>query len=175
MKYSIFFLLLLIYGCNSDKVSSKALKNSDTPDHQGNQGNIIPKFEDYDVGNVSAKIDKQTIDKIYNLNKTHFESHYYHREGLEEYCKIFAGKYIGIDMSQGSETVMTYFFDSKTGEMYESPLFMYSAEYKGNSRLYIKDPILDKKQQEECNSGIFDCDRRYYAWNENKKLFEEIK
>lgn len=175
MKYSIFFFLLLIYGCNSDRVSSTALKNSDTPDHQGNQGNIIPKFEDYDVGNVSAKIDKQTIDKIYNLNRTHFEQFYYNREGLEEYCKIFAGKYIGIDMSQGSETVMTYFFDYQTGEMYESPLFMYSAEYRENSRLYIKDPILDKRQQEECRNGIFDCDRKYYAWNENKKLFEEIK
>lgn len=172
MKYSIFFLLLLIYGCNSDRVGSKTIKKSDIPDRQEN---IFPKFEDYDVGNISAKIDKQTIDKIYNLNRTHFESHYYDREGLEEYCKIFAGKYIGIDMSQGSETVVTYFFDYNTGEMYESPVFMYSSDYKENSRLFIKDPTLDKRQQEECRSGIFDCDRVYYAWNENKKRFEEIK
>lgn len=125
--------------------------------------------------NVSAKIDRQTIDKIYNSNKTHFEQFYYNRKGLDKYCKIFAGKYITIDISQGSETVCTYIFDSSTGEMFESPLYMYSAEYKENSRLYIKDPVLDERQQEECKSGIFDCEKKYFVWDEKNHLFEEIE
>lgn len=174
MKYSIFFLLLLIYCCHSDRVSSTALKKSDLPKNQENKGNRIPKFEDYNIDNISAKIDNQTIDKIYNLNRTHFEQFYYNRKRLEDYCKIFGGKYIAINTSQGSETVVTYLFDSHTGEMYESPVFMYTAEYKGNSRLFIKDPILDERQKEECKNDIFDCDRKYFVWNENKKIFEEI-
>lgn len=154
--------------------SSGDIKNPKS-EHLKSNRNLFPKFEDYIVENVTAKIDSQTINNIYNPNKHFFDAFYYNRNGLDEYCKIFAGKYIAIDISQGSETVRTYIFDSQTGVMYESPLFMYSAEYRGNSRLYIKDPILDEIQQEECKSDIFDCDIKYFVWNEDKKQFEEIK
>lgn len=143
--------------------------------YEGEGGNAVaPKFEDYHVEKTLTKIDKETIDFIYKSNKPLFDQFYYKRRGLEKFCKIFAGKYIAIDISQGSETVCTYIFDSSTGEMFESPVYMYSAVYKEDSRLYIKDPFLDEHQIEECKSGIFDCEKKYFLWHEKNHSFEQI-
>ncbi len=175
MKYTIFFLILITYGCDVDPARSRDFKKNITTENQENKRNIKPKFEDYIVENVSAKIDSQTLDKIYNKNKAHFSQFYYKRKGLEEFCKLFAGKYIAIDMSQGSATVCTYIFDSSTGEMFDSPLFIYTSEYKSKSRLFIKDPNLNDRQKEECKDGPYDCSTEYYFWDEKEKEFKLIK
>lgn len=171
MKYTLFFLILIGYSCNSDSVVSRDVKENSTPENHKNKRNLTPKFEDYLVENVSAKIDSQTLDKIFNTNEAHFSQFYYNREGLEEFCKLFAGKYIAIDMSQGSATVCTYIFDSSSGKMYESPLFIYTSAYKPTSRLFIKDPVLSERQQEECKDGPFECSTEYYFWDEKEKKF----
>ncbi|MES2588997.1 MAG: hypothetical protein V4622_08455 [Bacteroidota bacterium] len=173
MKYTLFFLIVLLScGC---EIKTAESKNHNKLERQENKVNIKPKFEDYLIENVLTKIDNQTLDKIYNKNKSHFSQFYYDRNGLEEYCQIFAGKYIAIDMLQGSETVCTYIFDSSTGKMYESPLFIYNSEYKSNSKLFIKDSKLNDNQKEECKESPFDCSTKYYLWHEEDKEFRLIK
>lgn len=132
-------------------------------------------FERFPSKDSLCVIDNIVLDEIFLKNKAHFLAFNYDRNDLDENYKLFASRYIAFDMSQGSETLRTYIFDCTNGNMYESPLYMYKAEYRKNSRLYIKDPDLNPEQKEECQASIFDCTIAYFLWNEEKQIFEKVK